>query len=141
VRGRVRIRRFWALEPAEVPEDSSELMIGPVRRRNALRLGIVLLALSALVSVVACALDEPQQPSELMIAASVATGPGLWKLLVGRVTPFAGGTRTGRTLNSPLLNEKLDSGHPERGGFARAEITDWLSSGWFSREELGNSGV
>jgi len=94
-------------------EDSSEVMIGPSRRRNAFRLGIVLLALSALVSVVARAF-EPQQPNELMIAASVATGPGLWKLVVGRGTPFPGGTRTRRTLDSRLLNEKLDSGHGAR---------------------------
>ena len=100
-------------------EDSSEVMIGPSRRRNAFRLGIVLLALSALVSVVARA-----------------------KLVVGRGTPFPGGTRTRRTLDSRLLNEKLDSGHPERGGFARTEIIDCLSSGLFSREELGrNSAV
>jgi len=59
-----------------------------------------------------------------------------------RGAPFAGATRTRRTLDSRLLNEKLDSGHPERGGFARAENNDCLSSGWFSREEFGrNSAV
>jgi hypothetical protein len=37
-------RSFRAIEPSDVLEDSSEVMIGPVRRRNAFRLGIVLLA-------------------------------------------------------------------------------------------------
>lgn len=110
-------------------------MIGPVRRRNGFRLGIVLLPLSALVSVVTLAFDEPQQLSVLIVASNVVTGPGLSKVLVGRVTPSVGSTRTRQTLNSGLLNEKLDSGRPERDGFAQAEINDFLLSGRISRNE------
>jgi len=107
-------------------------MIGPVRRRKAFRFGIVLLALSALVSVVAPAFHQPQQLSELIV---VATGPCLPKLLVGRVTLFAGSTPTRQTLNSGLFNERLDSGRSERGGFAEAEINDFPSSGRITRDE------
>lgn len=110
-------------------------MIGPLRRRKAFRMGIVLLPPSAPVSVVALSFDEPQQFTELTVAANVVAGPGPSKVLVGQGTRFTGSTRTRQTLNSGVLNEKFDSGRPERDGLAQTEINDFLLPGWISRNE------
>ena len=50
-------------------------MIGPVRRRIAFWLGVVVLSWSALlwVIIVSLALEEPQDPTELIVVATVMT--------------------------------------------------------------------
>jgi hypothetical protein len=69
-------------------------MIGPVRRRVAFWTGVVLLSWSALLwlTIVGIARDDPEDLSDLIIAASVMTGAGLWTLLVGRGAMFGGRT-------------------------------------------------
>lgn len=78
-----------------------------------------LLGLSAGIWVVALAFDEPQQFGELIGAASVAAGPGLWKLVVGQGIPFTGSTRTRQTFEMGLLSEEIDSGQPAGDGLVR----------------------